>query len=45
MKPEMETTHKDAYNGLWDGPESFHIETNKYKVFVKNQQHMIPSHF
>ncbi len=32
--PEMETTHKDLYNGLWDCPESFHMEANKYKVFV-----------
>ena len=35
MRPEMETTHKDLYNGLWDCPESFHMEANKYKVFVK----------
>jgi hypothetical protein len=35
MRPEMETTHKDLYNGLWDCPESFHAEGTKYKVFVK----------
>ena len=34
MRPEMETTHKDLYNGLWDSPESFHMEATKYKVFV-----------
>ena len=35
MTPEMETTHKDLYNGLWDCPESFHMEVNKYILFVK----------
>ena len=30
----METTHKDLHNGLRDCPESFHMEANKYKVFV-----------
>ncbi len=35
MRPEMETTHGDLYTGLWDCTESFHMEANKYKVFVK----------
>ena len=35
MKPEMKTTHKDAYNGLWDCPESFHMEADQYKAIVR----------
>jgi hypothetical protein len=34
MRPEMETTHKDLYNGLWDCSESFHMKANKYKVVI-----------
>ena len=30
MRPEMETTHKDLYNELWDCPESFHMEANNF---------------
>ena len=38
MRPEIETTHKDLYNGLWDCPESFHREANKYTVFLNNPE-------
>ena len=32
----MEITHKDFYNGLWDCPESFHMDAETHKVFEKN---------
>ncbi len=34
MRPEMETTRKDLYHGLWDCPESFPMEAKKHKVCV-----------
>ena len=43
MRPEIETTHKDLYNGLWDCPESFHREAKvpaakQYMVFLNNPE-------
>ena len=45
MRPGMETSHKDLYNGLWDSPESFHMEAKTYKVFLNNPEKHDPYPF